>query len=211
MPKPSAKTRDAERSKVAILEAATRLFSERGFDATGIGDIAAVAGVARGTPAYFFGSKEALFEAVMDQLNTRSLEIVPPALARVGTQPTPTQLINVFVDAYLDFHEANPEFLRLIHWISLSGNRLLPQAISHWNTLASMLSAVVITLKGTALENDDPRQMVLTIIGMCNAHLTYGSTVATPLGLQHHDPEFLSARKAHLKHVLINLVQGSSP
>jgi TetR/AcrR family transcriptional regulator len=204
------RTRDAERSKSAILEAATQVFAQKGFDASSIGEIAQLAGVARGTPAYFFGSKEALFEEVVNRLNQRAFEIVPQALERAGENPNAEKLIEVFVDTYLEFHAANPEFLRVIHWISLTDHRLMTQALTHWNSLATMLSAVIMTLKNTPLEHEDPRQMVLTIIGMCNAHLTYGATVAKPLGLHTNAPGFLEARKTHLKHLLIATVRGSS-
>ena len=207
---PEPRTRDAERSKTVILEAATQLFAQKGFDATGIGEIAQLAGVARGTPAYFFGSKEALFEEVVSQLNQRAFSIVPTALGRAGENPNSDKLIEVFIDTYLEFHAANPEFLRVIHWISLTENRLMTQAVTHWISLATMLSAVMTTLKDTPLEREDPRQMVLTIIGMCNAHLTYGVTVAEPLGLHTIDPGFLEARKTHLKHLLIATLRGSS-
>jgi TetR/AcrR family transcriptional regulator len=207
---PEPRTRDAERSKSAILEAATQLFAQKGFDATGIGEIAQIAGVARGTPAYFFGSKEALFEEVVSRLNQRAVVIVPTALERAGENPNAEKLIEVFIDTYLEFHAANPEFLRVIHWISLTENRLTTQAVTHWNSLASMLSAVMMTLKDTPLESMDPRQMVLTIIGMCNAHLTYGVTVAEPLGLHTNAADFLETRKTHLKRILIAALRGSS-
>jgi TetR/AcrR family transcriptional regulator len=207
---PEPRTRDAERSKTAILEAATQLFASKGFDATGIGEIAQLAGVARGTPAYFFGSKEALFEEVVKQLNQRAFSIVPTALERAGENPNSEKLIEVFIDTYLEFHAANPEFLRVIHWISLTENRLITQALTHWNSLATMLSAVMMTLKDTPLEREDPRHMVLTIIGMCNAHLTYGVIVAEPLGLHTNAPGFLEARKMHLKHLLTAALRGSN-
>jgi TetR/AcrR family transcriptional regulator len=208
---PEPRTRDAERSKTAILEAATQLFASKGFDATGIGEIAQLAGVARGTPAYFFGSKEALFEEVVNQLNQRAFEIVPKALERAGKNPNADRLIEVFIDTYLEFHDSNPEFLRVIHWISLTDHRLMTQAVTHWNSLATMLSTVIMTLKNTPLEREDPRQMVLTIIGMCNAHLSYGATVAEPLGLHTNAPGFLETRKTHLKRILIAALRGSSP
>ena len=207
---PEPRTRDAERSKSAILEAARQLFAQKGFDASSIAEIAQLAGVARGTPAYFFGSKEALFEEVVSQLNQRAFSIVPTALERAGENPDAETLIEVFIDTYLEFHQTNPEFLRVIHWISLTENRLTTQAVTHWNSLANMLSAVMMTLKDTPLEREDPRQMVLTIIGMCNAYLTYGVTVAEPLGLHTNAPGFLEARKTHLKHLLIATLRGSS-
>ncbi|MHA4875415.1 helix-turn-helix domain-containing protein, partial [Enterococcus faecium] len=45
-----------------ILEAGFREFAERGFLATRLEDVAARAGVAKGTIYLYYGSKEALFE-----------------------------------------------------------------------------------------------------------------------------------------------------
>src|SRR5919202_6303339 len=59
------RNRDAGRSREAILVAAEAIFSERGYDGTGLADIARSAGLARATPTYFFGSKRALYEAVL--------------------------------------------------------------------------------------------------------------------------------------------------
>ena len=54
------KVRDAERSRAAILGAAEQLLAERGFDGASLADIAALAGVSRATPSYFFGSNSQL-------------------------------------------------------------------------------------------------------------------------------------------------------
>ena len=57
--------RDAERTREAILIAAEDHFARRGFEGTSLQQIAEAAGVARSTPAYFFGSKDALYDAVL--------------------------------------------------------------------------------------------------------------------------------------------------
>jgi len=48
-----------------ILAAASRLFSERGFDGTPVAEVLAAAGVRSGSLYHFFPSKEALAEAVL--------------------------------------------------------------------------------------------------------------------------------------------------
>ena len=53
----------------AILKAARRLFGERGFAATTIDDIAAAARVAKGAVYHHFPTKEAVFEAVFDEVS----------------------------------------------------------------------------------------------------------------------------------------------
>ncbi|MFE2752862.1 TetR/AcrR family transcriptional regulator [Actinosynnema sp. NPDC059335] len=65
--------RDAAATKAALLEAATRLFGERGFDHTTVRDIANLAGVNQALLFRYFGSKDALFAAV---LATRSRELL---------------------------------------------------------------------------------------------------------------------------------------
>lgn len=194
--------RDAERSKTAILEAATKLFCAKGFQATSIGEIASAAKVARGTPAYFFGSKEDLYKAVLEHVLSQAYQIVPNALLQAGINPSSTRLLEVFTDSYMDFHHHHPEFLRMIHWISLERNRLMNQVQAHWGTISAMMQAVMMTLKDTALEDHDQRHMVLSIVGMCNAHLIYGETLAVPMGLEPDSLEFLEQRKAHIKQML---------
>ncbi len=61
----SPKTRDTERSKAAILEAARRLFAEGDFSAVSIRDIAEAAGVSHGLVQHHFGTREQLVAAVI--------------------------------------------------------------------------------------------------------------------------------------------------
>jgi AcrR family transcriptional regulator len=62
-----------EKTQAAIVKAAKRIFGERGFAATTMDDIAAGARVAKGAIYHHFPTKEALFEAVFEQV---SLELV---------------------------------------------------------------------------------------------------------------------------------------
>jgi AcrR family transcriptional regulator len=86
-----------------IIAAALESFAERGFAATRLDDIAARAGVTRGTLYLYFSSKEELFKAVVRQS-------IVPILARAedmlsgSTEPTAdllTKLILSFPDAVI--------------------------------------------------------------------------------------------------------------
>lgn len=57
-----------------IVEAAMRLWAEKGFAATRLDDVAAEAGVAKGTIYLYFASKEALFEAALRQTLVATME-----------------------------------------------------------------------------------------------------------------------------------------
>ncbi len=57
--------RRKEARPAEIVAAALQLFSDRGFAATRLEDVATVAGVSKGTVYLYFESKEQLFEAVV--------------------------------------------------------------------------------------------------------------------------------------------------
>ena len=58
---------DAARNRVLLLDAARRLIAERGADAVTMDDIAAAAGVGKGTLFRRFGSRAALMVVVLDE------------------------------------------------------------------------------------------------------------------------------------------------
>ncbi|WP_238007893.1 TetR family transcriptional regulator [Dactylosporangium sp. AC04546] len=69
----------ARRTRQAVLAAAAQLFEARGYAATSLADVAAVAGVARPTVAAAFGSKPALLKQVLDVALAGDDEPVPVA------------------------------------------------------------------------------------------------------------------------------------
>lgn len=64
--------------RAQILEAATRVFAERGFHRTTIRDVARAAGVADGTIYNYFENKTALLLGVLDPLNERERHMAGP-------------------------------------------------------------------------------------------------------------------------------------
>ena len=57
---------DAARNRAAVLEAAARLFAERGVEAVSMDQVAAAAGVGKGTLFRQFGDKSGLAAALLD-------------------------------------------------------------------------------------------------------------------------------------------------
>lgn len=69
-----------------ILDAALRLFGERGFAATRLDDVAARAGISKGTVYLYFPTKEDLFRAVLRQdLIPNIAEMETQAASHAGT------------------------------------------------------------------------------------------------------------------------------
>ncbi|SMB89589.1 TetR/AcrR family transcriptional regulator [Deinococcus hopiensis] len=198
-----ARPREGNQTRSAILQAATQLFATQGFAATGLQQVADAAGVARATPSYFFGSKEGLWKAVLEAQNQLAARIVPVAFAQAGAQPDRAALIGALVDATLGFHEQHPEFLRLIQWSELQGNGLIHEVPTHGQAVETAVHAVQHVLRGSAMQEEDVRHVVLSVLGACYAHLVYGRTLGLTLGLHTDVPAFLTERRAHLKRLLL--------
>ena len=80
----------AARHRTALLEAAGRLFREKGFDRVGIAEIAAAAGLTHGAFYTHFGSKEALSAEIAGQGSPRSGQML-------GSEPDR----RAFIEGYL--------------------------------------------------------------------------------------------------------------
>ncbi|HEU4387636.1 MAG TPA: helix-turn-helix domain-containing protein, partial [Blastocatellia bacterium] len=78
----SLKTRKAEKTRAAILEAALELFRERGYEQTTMRAIAEKAGVALGNAYYYFHSKEHLIQAFYDRTQDEQREASRALLER---------------------------------------------------------------------------------------------------------------------------------
>jgi len=60
------RAKKAEERRAEIIDAATDCFSENGYHSTGVSDIIARAGIARGTFYLYFQSKHEIFQAILD-------------------------------------------------------------------------------------------------------------------------------------------------
>ena len=83
---------------VEILSAALASFAERGFAATRLDDVAARAGVTKGTLYLYFRSKEELFKAVVRQELVPTIELAE-AMIRTAGASSPVlleQLVGLF-------------------------------------------------------------------------------------------------------------------
>lgn len=82
-----------ERRKQELLKIAYRMFIEKGYENTSIDEIIAEAGIAKGTYYYYFESKEATLEAVIDMMIEEEVGRAKEVLAE--SLPVPGKLVSV--------------------------------------------------------------------------------------------------------------------
>ena len=78
-----ARTRDATRTREAILDAARTLFAEHGYEGATVRMVAAEAGITQGLITRYFGSKEGLFLAASD-VSLRSADAMAGPREQLG-------------------------------------------------------------------------------------------------------------------------------
>ncbi len=201
-------TRDAQRSRESIMRAAEELFAERGFEGTSLGEIAATAGLSRGTPNYFFGSKAELYEAVLKGAFDRREEATRRACAPLvewveggeggGIEGPLTEA----VEGYLGFLMDSPAFLRLVLREELSGASALRRVPRSSRAIEEAIEAVHGLAGSRGVGDFDPTDVVLLFISLTFFPAAQGSTLMTALGRDLGDD---ATRDRHVRFVVDQL------
>ncbi|WP_314178537.1 TetR/AcrR family transcriptional regulator [Streptomyces winkii] len=108
---PAKRTRDAARTRAEILKIATREFARLGYAGARVDEIAAQIRTTKRMIYYYFGSKEQLFTAVLEQayavIRRQEQELDVAHL-------DPVAAIRRLAELTFDHHEAHPDFIRLV-------------------------------------------------------------------------------------------------
>jgi len=110
-----------EETRTALLAAARRVFALRGYDGASVRDITREAGVNLGAVTYHFGSKRALYVAVLTDAFSPVVERVRVAAHSPGD---PMQRLDAVVDAIFAHLGANLDVPRLMLQEVTTGRRL---------------------------------------------------------------------------------------
>jgi AcrR family transcriptional regulator len=211
------RTRDADRSREAILAAAEVLFAERGYGDTGLGHIAARAGLARATPTYFFGSKRALYEAVLDRATTAREAALRAAYAPVrawapGDAPAAAlrDALRAAIGGYLAFLDRNPSFARLIGWEAQSDAQGLVRGGAHARAVADALAAVHAERRERGLADFDPALVSVALVSMCFLPVAHRATFRAGGDVDTADARFRAEYAELVADAITALVTGRS-
>jgi TetR/AcrR family transcriptional regulator len=185
--------RDAQRTREAILAAAEDVFAREGFDGSSMQQIGEAAGVARSTPAYFFHSKEALYEAVLARAVARAQEAMARAYAEGDHHHSPEAAVESYVEAFLDFLARDPNFVSLIQRESLGDGSRVSEFFGR-----PVQDAVAALTPAAEKAGVSPQRLVLDLVALCWYPFAHEHTLLPALGLRARDPAFIDEQKQHL-------------
>ena len=114
-------------SRLAIIQAAERIFAESGYGSARTDAIAAEAGVNKALLYYYFTSKEGLYRAILHEHLNEFQRRVSEVLS--GDDPARSKLLK-YVSMHFDFISARPHYPRLVHRLVMSGGKQL-ESLAH--------------------------------------------------------------------------------
>jgi TetR/AcrR family transcriptional regulator len=210
---PAPRTRDAERTRRLILDAAEQLFARRGFDAASLAEIGEAAGVSRGTPSYFFGSKEELYHAVLERLyadRTASLEPVFAPLGEWAQAKAPTQplrpVLTRSIEGYLRFLLDRPSYVDIIEREALAGGDRLRKLKNQSTVMEDAFNALRRRSRARGLRNFDAGEAVMCLVALAYMPVAHRNTMLRRQGMSLDDNRFLNRRKKHIADLMLHLL-----
>ena len=161
-------------TREAIMDAATELFAARGVTSTSIDDIAAAAGIAKGSIYYNFESKAGLVEEIM----ARNSELMAAALRSATRGRTGPDLRDEVVRALLRLVQEHAAAAQVMVTELFRTERSWREAIERWRGLA--LSPLIDDLRASGAER---------VVADVQAAAIVGATLMAGLGWLVFHPE----------------------
>jgi TetR/AcrR family transcriptional regulator len=191
--------------KEEILDVATTLFAERGFDGTSMNEVAARVGMRKASLFYHFATKDALYEAVLDRLVREVGDSLSVAYLSQGSL---VERLEAAADAVSSAITARPFVARLflreaMDWGPVIRGKLLGTVLA---VLEGGARFVAMGQREGVFVEGDPKQLVLTALG---AHLLPFAVVQLVERFSGVDPfsaAFVEARRAALRRQVRDMI-----
>jgi TetR/AcrR family transcriptional regulator len=187
-----------EESRASILKAAVREFAREGVAGARTDAIARFAGVNKALLYYYFRDKEALYEAVLDEVFSGVRRVVHNVLS---DKLPPRERVAAYIGAHFDYIASNPPYHRLVQAELLRASRdpfrLRRVARQYFRPVFSELSAL---LREGAETGDfhrvDPLQFIPSMISVIVFYFTTAPIMKVIAGFDPLASDRLAERRA---------------
>ena len=105
-------------TRLRVVDAALRAFGTRGYDTTSLDALAAELGIRKQTILYYFASKDALLDAVIDEAGTELAGVLEAAVATAGPG---LSRVDAIVRSVFRLAGRRPELLGLLREVTRLG------------------------------------------------------------------------------------------
>lgn len=196
--------RDAERTRAELLAEATSAFAETGYSGTSVDEIARRSTTTKRMIYYYFGSKEQLYIAVLEN-SYREIRDAEKKLQVDGLDPI--EALCRIAEVTYDHHLDHQDFVRLVAVENIHRGRFVKQVDS-----LRELNAPALQLLDEVLHRGHEQGLFRPGIESLDVHLLISSYCVFQIANQHtfeylfdtdlHSPE----RREHLRRTLADIV-----
>ncbi|MEX0591622.1 MAG: TetR/AcrR family transcriptional regulator [Xanthobacteraceae bacterium] len=208
--RPLAAARDPERTRAAILKAATAEFASKGLDGGRVDEIARRSGINKRMIYHYFGDKEGLYLAALEAAYT-SIRSAERGLALVDKDPVEgMRELVLFTWQYLIEH---PEFLSLLGTENLHRAAYLKRSKKIRDMHSPLIGMIADLLdrgarKGIFRRGVDPIDLYISIAGLGWFYLSNRFTLSTIFGRDLTVPGSLDARGRTIVDVVLAYIRS---
>jgi AcrR family transcriptional regulator len=129
---------DAARNRRRVLDAAARLFASRGPEAVAMDEVAAAAGVGKGTVYRRFGDRQGLLLALLDESERELQDALLSGEPPLGPGAPPDERLRSFLGALIELLEQRGEIIRASE-STTPGARVRGGAYTAWHQHLALL------------------------------------------------------------------------
>lgn len=163
---PSSPPKRKRLRKEEIVAEATRLFAERGYEGTSMGDLAECVGLRKASLFHHFDSKDTLYATVLSQLIDRVGEAIVGAVSAEGSFE---QRLDALSEAITGILGMQPHAARLLVREAMDWGPLMRDQLA--GRVQIVLASAVEFVKagqeeGVFDRSLEPRQLIITLIGI---------------------------------------------
>ena len=201
--------RDSERTQSAILSAATQEFARHGLGGARVDRIAARARTNKRMLYYYFGRKDALFLAVLENTYA-SIRNAEERLSMLDVPPA--EGVRRLIRFTWDYYLAHPEFLTLLNSENLHRAKHLRRS-RHVRAMNSPLIETLKTVLARGRESGifradvDALQLYVSIAALAYFYLGNNHTLSAVFGRDLSTPGSRAERLAHMIDVILGYLR----
>ncbi|MSQ57657.1 MAG: TetR/AcrR family transcriptional regulator [Limnohabitans sp.] len=202
--------RDPVQSRAKILKAARTEFAKNGLSGARVDQIAATAGINKRMLYHYFGNKDDLFCAVLEDNYAHKRES-EKALALENEDPVAA--VEKLIALTWDYYIQHPEFLNLLNSANLHKAKHLRQSKQIKKMHTPFLGMIESILDNGVAEkvfrsDMDPAQLYITIAGLSSFYLSNQYTLSVIFGRDLMTPKSRAQRLKHMTDVVLSFLKA---
>jgi AcrR family transcriptional regulator len=200
---------DPEQTKRNILEVATQEFSSMGLAGARVDAIAERTNTTKRMIYYYFGSKEGLYEAVLEQ-EYGAIRALEQELMLAELEPVAA--LRKLVEFTFDYHDKHRDFVRLVSIENIHGAKYIEQIKTFKSRNVSVVKTIEDLLQrgidaGAFRSDIDPVDLHLLISSFCFHRVSNRYTFGNAFGRDPSHPRLRARHREMITETILRFVK----